>query len=453
MRGRAVLVAGTAIAVFGVLVGVSAYLVVTQSATASLAATVDARVGEVLDQLGEQAASDPSSVDLEPLIGLNPTYLQVVTPAGVVLATTPGLGAGEGICPQPLATTPSRDTVTLSVDGADSAFLRTTTPASVPVGDVVICAAASDEPVRRAQAAVLLTLLVSLPLLVLSVCVVVWLAVGRALGAVEDLRSQADAMRSTSDGLLRVPETADEVEYLGHTLNTLLGHLHHQSRATRQFVADAGHELRNPLSTLRVTLEFGLDADDAALRASVGEALGDLDRLEALTRDLLTLARSDGMQQVADFELVDLRDVVADVVAAARRARPDLAIGLSADSCVVRGDQAALRSLVTNLVGNASRHSRFTVSVTLGRSGSLARLSVDDDGDGLLPEDCDRVFERFVRLDESRDRDEGGSGLGLAIVAATAEAHDGRAMARPGPGGHFAVTLPLADAGSVPPRA
>jgi signal transduction histidine kinase len=74
--------------------------------------------------------------------------------------------------------------------------------------------------------------------------------------------------------------------------------------------------------------------------------------------------------------------------------------------------------------------------------GDEAEVAIDDDGHGLAPEDCERVFERFVRLDESRDRDEGGSGLGLSIVAAIAASHGGSVRATPGPGGHFTVTLP-----------
>jgi signal transduction histidine kinase len=307
-----------------------------------------------------------------------------------------------------------------------------------------VCAISSTEPITKAQDAVLIALLVAFPLLVLAVCVVVWLAVGRALRAVEDMRAQADAMQSTADGLLNIPDTGDEVEDLGHTLNGLLGRLRQQTRATRQFVADAGHELRNPLSTLRVTLEFGQDADDKELRASVKEALADLNRLEVLTQDLLILARSDARELPPVAVRVDLSDVVNDAVGAAKRGNPGLTVTVATEQCPVSGDPAELRSLVSNLLDNAARHARSSLSVDIRPDGRMAVLRVDDDGAGLSAADCARVFERFVRLDEARDRDEGGSGLGLAIVAAIAEAHGGTARAEPGPGGHLAVSIPLA---------
>jgi signal transduction histidine kinase len=339
-----------------------------------------------------------------------------------------------------------QDRVSLTAAGSSGDFLRIVTPVTNGSREFAVCVIGSVDPMSRAQDAVLLALAVAFPLLVLAVCVVVWLAVGRALHAVEDMRAQADAMQSTSDGLLRIPDTGDEVEHLGHTLNGLLGRLHQQTRATRQFVADAGHELRNPLSTLRVTLEFGQDADDDDLRHSVREALADLDRLEALTQDLLVLARSDAQEGPPEAAPMDLADVAAEAVAASRRGNPQLTITVSTRQCTVIGDPAALRSLVSNLLDNAARHARSTVSADVRPEGDMAVLRVDDDGVGLSVDDCARVFERFVRLDAARDRDEGGSGLGLAIVSAIAEAHGGSALAEPGPGGHFLVRIPLARA-------
>lgn len=444
VRGKAVLGSGLAIAVFGAIIGLASYLVVTQSATASVLAAIDTRISEVSEQLSEQAPTDSRAIDLDPPTGVDPAYLQVTGPDGDIVAGTPGLGADAVLCPTPLPVTPVQDQVTLNVSGAARTFLRVVSPVTVGSTTFTVCAISSTEPITKAQDAVLIALLVAFPLLVLAVCVVVWLAVGRALRAVEDMRAQADAMQSTADGLLNIPDTGDEVEDLGHTLNGLLGRLRQQTRATRQFVADAGHELRNPLSTLRVTLEFGQDADDKELRASVKEALADLNRLEVLTQDLLILARSDARELPPVAVRVDLSDVVNDAVGAAKRGNPGLNVTVATEQCPVSGDPAELRSLVSNLLDNAARHARSSLSVDIRPDGRMAVLRVDDDGAGLSAADCARVFERFVRLDEARDRDEGGSGLGLAIVAAIAEAHGGTARAEPGPGGHLAVSIPLA---------
>ena len=447
IRGKAVLGSGLAIALFGALIGVAAYVIVTQSATTSVLAAIDARVSEVVDQLTEQASADPGRVDLEALQGVDPTYVQVVTGTGEVVAASPGLAPGVALCPSPLPSSSQQDRLSVGPQGTSGDYLRVVVPVPSGDGTSAVCAIGTEEPVRRAQDAVLVALLVALPLLVLAVCVVVWLAVGRALQAVEDMRAQADAMQSTADGLLRVPDSGDEVEDLGSTLNGLLGRLHQQTRATRQFVADAGHELRNPLSTLRVTLEFGQDGDEEELRESVRDALGDLDRLEALTQDLLVLARSDAQDEPRGMERLDFAEIVTDVVAASRRGYPDKAFDVQAEESIVQGDRTALRSMVTNLLDNAGRHAATSVTTTVRAEGEAVVLSVDDDGEGVAADDVARVFERFVRLDEARDRDEGGSGLGLAIVASVAETHGGSVRALAGPGGHFEVTLPRAAAG------
>ncbi len=444
VRGKAVLWSGLAITVFGLVIGFASYLFVSQSTLTSTSEVLSTQVNDISDQLAEQTSSDVDPIDLEPPSSFTPILVQLVTPDGQVLESSSALGTDERICTQPPPSSPTSDRVTLTLAGTSGGFLRQAAQVTTSRGDVVVCAAASDQPIERAQEAVLLSLLIALPLLVLGVCIVVWLAVGRALHAVDDMTSQAEAMQSTADGVLRVHPTHDEVERLGWTFNALLARLHQQTDATRQFVADAGHELRNPLSTLRVTLEFGSEGDEPAVRASVRDALTDLDRLEHLVQDLLVLARVDAMEGPKDVEDLDLATLVDEAVSAARRAEPELRIHDSCEPCRVDGTRSALRGLVANLVDNASRHAARNVDVTLRSEGDWAVLRVDDDGAGLRPEDCERVFDRFVRLDESRDRDEGGSGLGLAIVASVAEAHGGHATASAGPGGHFTVRLPLA---------
>lgn len=208
---------------------------------------------------------------------------------------------------------------------------------------------------------------------------------------------------------------------------------------------------RNPLTTLRVSLEFGSDADEDGLRDSVGDALADLDRLEVLVQDLLALARTDARDNSTHVDDVDLGSVVLGAVDGLRRSRPDVELQVDVDPCVIQGDESGLRSVVVNLLDNASRHAVKQVRVALKADESGVRLNVDDDGQGLKPEDCERVFDRFVRLDEARVRDEGGSGLGLAIVESAAVLHGGTATAHPGPGGHFEVFLPSRPmAGSTP---
>lgn len=442
IRGRAVASSGLVIALFGAGIGLGAYVFVTQVASSSASAVLQTQVHEIADQLTEQSADDPASVDLESLQGPTPTFVQIVDARGSILAMSPQLDLADRLCPSPAPSASTSDRTRLTLRGTQGTFLRTTEQITAPAGVLTICAATSDQPIQRAQEAVLLALVIALPLLVVGGCVVVWLAVGRALRAVQDMAAQAEAMQSTSDGALTVPVTGDEIEHLARTLNALLNRLHQQTEATRQFIADAGHELRNPLSTLRVTLEFAESADPSDLRAGVQHAIRDLTRMEVLVEDLLALARVDSLEP-PDFRSVDLAALIRACIADGQRRHPGRRVSVDAQPCTIMGNERALRSSISNLVDNAMRHARTTVDVQLQTKGGMARILVDDDGQGIRPADCNRVFERFVRLDEARDRDEGGSGLGLAIVRAVAQLHDGRAWADPGPGGHFSVELPI----------
>jgi signal transduction histidine kinase len=440
VRGKAVLSTAVAMTIFGLAIGLASFILVSQVARSSAHDVVTTRIGDVIEQIGDRGIGGADALDLGIVERTNPVYVQVMSAAGEVLATTPGLAPDARVCPSAVPGRTVRDSFAMTVNGVRTTFLREVRPTRD--GQYAVCGVVSDEPMERVQSSVLLALLVVLPLVIAGVCLAVWLAVGRALGAVDDLRTQAESMERDSAATLRVQPTGDEVERLGRTLNSLLEDLHHQSATTRQFVADAGHELRNPLTTLRLSLEFGSEASGDELRASVHDALVDLTRLEVLVQDLLALARTDSIEQTAHFGEVDLSGVVLAAADGVRRSRPDVALSIDVESCNVLGDESALRSLVVNLLDNAARHSVSSVDVTLVPVGEDVVLRVDDDGAGLRPEDCERVFDRFVRLDEARHRDEGGSGLGLAIVDSVAKVHGGRVSATPGPGGHFEVHLP-----------
>jgi signal transduction histidine kinase len=442
VRGQAVLATAVAMMLFGLAIAFASFVLVSQVARSSAEEVLTARAAEVSEQLGDHALGGADPLDIGVVDQAHPVFLQVVDSTGAIVASTPGLGADIRLCPS--APTPSgqHDTVILPVNGTNTTFLRAVQPTATPDGQLYVCAVVNDATIERAQSAVLLALLVVLPLVIAGVCLAVWLSVGRALRAVDDLRSQAESLERTSGSTLRVQPTGDEVERLGRTLNSLLQDLHNQTATTRQFVADAGHELRNPLTTLRLSLEFGSDSDDEALRESVSAALTDLNRLDVLVQDLLALARTDAMDDTTHFAPVDLASVVLGAADGIRRARPDVEVVVEVAPCTIEGDESGLRSMVVNLLDNAGRHAVSRVRVGLTRDDAGVQLAVDDDGRGLGGADCERVFDRFVRLDEARVRDEGGSGLGLAIVKSVAVVHGGSASATPGPGGHFRVLLP-----------
>ena len=252
----------------------------------------------------------------------------------------------------------------------------------------------------------------------------------------------------------RVPEVAPGTEAgdLGVALNTMLGRIESSQDRLKRFVADASHELRTPITTIRGYAELyrngGLDDPgelDEAMRRTEHEAV----RMGELVDDLLHLARLDQGRPHAE-EDVDLAALARDAVRDARAVDPDRPVQLEADDVVVvRGDEARLRQVLGNLVTNAMVHTEpgTPVSVRAVRRDDCAEIEVVDRGPGMAPEIAERVFERFYRADPGRSRDRGGSGLGLAIVDATVRAHGGRVEidTAPGAGTTVRVTLPLSS--------
>jgi two-component system OmpR family sensor kinase len=268
----------------------------------------------------------------------------------------------------------------------------------------------------------------------------------------------------------RVPDVAvgTEAGELGTALNRMLGNIeeafaerHRAEDRLRQFVADASHELRTPVTTIRGYAELyragGLDDRtelDEALRRTEQEAV----RMGGLIDDLLHLARLDQGRPL-ERRPVALDRIVDDAVRDARAVDPARPIVASAEPAVtVVGDDARLRQVVGNIIGNAIVHTTpgTQVDVRLHReTPDRAVLEVSDRGPGMDGGVASRAFERFYRADPSRSRHRGGSGLGLAIVAATVRAHGGTVALRstPDTGTTVRVELPVAGAAGVSPPA
>ncbi len=242
-------------------------------------------------------------------------------------------------------------------------------------------------------------------------------------------------MRRPSPGpALELPAGRDELTRLAETMNHLLDRMQRADASRRAFVADAGHELRSPLATIRVLLDRLAEERPLAERATVSaRASAEVDRLALLVEDLLTLASADEHAMVLNRTEIDLDDVVlAETSALRARGMP---VSVAVEPVRLEGDQARLGRVVRNLLENAERHMGEVVRVRLARDEEAAVLTVDNDGPPIEPRDRERVFGRFVRLDDSRTRGTGGTGLGLAIVAEVVAAHDGRRRGDREPGG------------------
>ena len=227
-------------------------------------------------------------------------------------------------------------------------------------------------------------------------------------------------------------------------MNHVLARLGRADSSRRAFVADAGHELRSPLSTMRVLLDRLAEDRSPAERQAIAErASAEVDRLSVLVDDLLELASADEQVMRLKRDDIDLDDVVLGETASLRaRGMP---ITVTVEPTRVVGDPHRLGRVVRNLLENAERHRENAVRLTLRHDGGDALLLVDNDGPPVAPEDRGRIFGRFVRLDDSRTRDTGGTGLGLAIVAEIVRAHGGTVVAEESPDGwcRFSVRLPL----------
>ena len=299
-------------------------------------------------------------------------------------------------------------------------------------GAVVVASTTSDIDSTLGESRTLI-ILSALAAVVLVVPVAYVLA-GRALRPLAELAAGAEVIERRGDPALRLPgagaddDTPDEVARLADTLNRMLAALERAREGERRFVADASHELRNPLAALRGNAEYL--ARHGGDQAALDDLREDAERLSRLVDDLLALAH----QEAAELPAEDVRmDELAEAAASGRvTARAD-------DPGWVRGDRSALERALANLISNALRYgpAEGPVEVAVTRAGDVVRLTVSDTGAGIPAELAEAATSRFWRGEEARTQP--GTGLGLALVRATAERHGGRLEVA---GARFSIVLP-----------
>ncbi|AZQ37465.1 HAMP domain-containing protein [Streptomyces cyaneochromogenes] len=301
---------------------------------------------------------------------------------------------------------------------------------------VTVYAGGSLDAEQSAVNTALTVMLIGFPLLLGVVAAVTWLVTRRALRPVEGIRREMAAITASQDLARRVPEpdTHDEVARLARTTNETLAALETSVEQQRRFVADASHELRSPIASLRTQLEVGAAHPELL---DVPGAVEDTVRLQRLAADLLLLARLDA-GEATGAKRFDLGEV------ARREARGRKNVTVRAEVVDVAGSRSQVERVIGNLLDNAQRHARSAVTVTVRTDGAWAVAAVADDGDGVAEADRERIFERFVRLDEARSRDDGGAGLGLAIARDVAVRHGGTLTVGRAPAGGalFELRLP-----------
>jgi len=379
--------------------------------------------------------------------------VQVLRPDGQIVAASPTVDRLVPLLSPARAAAAARSGSAVLLDGRPFGIPYLMRVVAVPAsgGEIVLSGAAYTQ-VRDSMRTLTGALLVGTPLLLLLLAGVTWLVVGSTLRPISALRRGAQVITAT--GVTRelpVPEARDEVRVLAVTLNDMLTRLDAAQQRQRRLVSDTAHELRSPIAGIRAQLEVALDhPEQQDWPQTAQDVLADTLRLASLAEDLLVLARLDEYQPRATAgKPVDLAALVTEEVERSAGGRVPVT-ARTGGPCVVTGDPDGLRRLLRNLIDNALRYAKSRVEVAAHREDSEAVLTVSDDGPGIPEADRERAFDRFVRLDDARSRDEtqaGGAGLGLAIVRAIARTHDGSAYLEDStPGLRAVVRIPVQNA-------
>lgn len=348
-------------------------------------------------------------------------FVQVLDAGGEVVASSANL-AGHGAVVRP---TPGDTQEVERLPFEDDPFLAVAVSAERSGRSVTVVAGRTLETVTESTQAVVGLLIAGIPLLLAVLGAVMWRLVGRALAPVESIRAEVEAI-STRELHRRVPDPPgkDEVARLAVTMNRMLARVQAGHVRQRRFVSDASHELRSPITTIRHHAEVARRHPHGTSIEELAEVVLEEDlRLEHLVEDLLLLAKIDEGTMGLVVEPVDLDDLLFEEAERLRASTDPRVDSRGVAAGRVWGDRGQLLRLVRNLTNNAARHAHGAIALSLREAEGEVVLTVDDDGDGIPASERTHVFERFVRLDEARNRDSGGSGLGLAIVAEVAAAH------------------------------
>jgi heavy metal sensor kinase len=385
----------------------------------------------------------------KPLIEQDESFAEVLAPNGRVIDATPQLN-GQPVLDSTQLEEATEGPTFFTGDpppGLESTVRVLAAPVDAGGERVVVVVGSSLGDNQEALASLRKLLLIGGAAALLLSSIAGYGVAALALRPVEAMRRRAAEISSSDpDERLPVPAGGDELTRLGTTLNEMLARLEAGLERERRFVDDASHELRTPLALHKTELELALRyaASEDELRAAIGSAVTEIDRLAQLAEDLLVVARTQEGGLALSVERVpaqDLFDTVGERFRTrAAQAGRSLEVEANGDA-VVEGDRLRLEQALTSIVDNALRHGEGSVRLWARRNGDGIELHVSDLGPGFPPEFLDMAFERFSRADTARTR--GGTGLGLAIVDAIARAHGGSAHAANNPDGGADVWIEL----------
>lgn len=434
----ATLIVGVTIVVGAVALVISLRL----SMSGYLRTAAELRADDVADVLAGSDRPLELAVDDE-----EDVFVQVVDEAGDVVMSSPNL-TGE---PAVASLGHGESTEVSGLDFEDDTFLVVGHEVARHDGNLTVLVGRNAEVIGESVGAVIRLLVLGVPVLLVVTAAATWQLAGRALAPVDRVRAEVEGITAADLARrLEVPRSGDELARLTATMNAMLARLEEAQIRQRQFVSDASHELRSPLATVRQHAETALAHPASTDPAELAEVvLAEELRLQRLVEDMLWLARGDETALVTAPRTLDLDDLVLEELTRLRSISSHTvdASGLSGGR--VSGDPRGLRHVVRNLTDNADQHAGSTVRLALGQWDDQVVLTVEDDGPGVPEAERVRIFDRFIRLEQARDRSSGGSGLGLAIVRAIVDAHGGTVEVADSPlgGARFEVRLPAVTDG------
>ncbi len=458
LRHRLTLLAAGTVGITVVLVAIVAYAVLRSELRGQVDQALQTQYTQVLRTVRSEGIARARGYDLPTpsLRAGDPSGpVQLIAPGGAVIFRTPGADLAVPVdeADRALANGVGGRVVLRDIRSPDGVHLRVLTVAFADGGAIQVARSLAnvDDTLGRLQLVLILlcaggTLLAAF--------------FGRLFGRqviqpVTELTAAAEHITRTDDLGRRIEvRSDDEVGQMAQRFNAMLDALERSRRALddsvhsqRQLVADASHELRTPVTSLRTNIEVLL-AEDGELPADdrtrlLEDVRAETEELTALITDVIELARGDEPLQGVDDVRFD--DVVAEAVARARRRRPRTTFNAEVEPTVVEGLSERLGRAVDNLLDNAAKHAPDDTVVDVVLRG--AQLTVRDRGPGIPAAERPHVFDRFFRGSDARGRP--GSGLGLAIVRQVAESHGGSIVVEEAPGGGALFRLRLAGAGDA----
>lgn len=279
-----------------------------------------------------------------------------------------------------------------------------------------------------------------------------WFISGRIKKPLHTIATTASHLSAANlDERIDTNKVDTELVEVAGVLNDTFDRLESAFQRQSQFTADAGHELRTPLAVLHTNLELALSRPrkEAEYRETLENCLATSTKMRSLIDALLMLSRADAGQLQANFQSIDLRDVVEHCVAQHQSKSQSIQVqaSLPDTKIMIHGDKTLLSMVLNNLISNSLRHTHEDghVTVHVSMMEGYAQVIVEDDGIGIPLEAQPHLFERFFRIDQSRNRQTGGYGLGLAICKSLVEAHQGtiRCESTPGEGTKFIIQFPV----------